>query len=178
MGAKPELQRNIVSACMNEFRKMKLMAEGAMAQLSEAQLHERINPHQNCVVVIVQHLEGNMLSRWTDFLTTDGEKAGRDREAEFAPRRWSRAEMMAAWNRGWDALFAALSELTDNDLGRIVYIRNEAHTVFEAINRQTAHYALHLGQILLIGKHMRGAGWKYLTIPPGGSAAFNKSKGL
>ena len=110
---------------------------------------------------------GNMRSRWTDFLTTDGEKPDRDRETEFAERNWSRSELMAEWERGWNQLFEALAALTDDDLGRIVRIRNEPHTVFEAINRQTAHYSVHVGQILLIGKHLRGAAWQYLAIPPG-----------
>lgn len=164
----------IIQTCRAEFRKTRATAERALAQLSDDQLHIRINPHQNSVAVIVQHLAGNMLSRWTDFPQSDGEKPQRDREGEFVERGLPRAELMALWNRGWAALFAALEPLRDEVLETTVTIRGEPHTVFHAINRQTAHYNLHLGQILLIGKHLQGETWKYLSIPPGGSAEFNR----
>jgi FMN phosphatase YigB (HAD superfamily) len=170
--------RPIVDACAKEFCKLKATAEKAIAQLTDAQLHARINPHQNSVTVIVQHLVGNMRSRWTDWLTTDGEKPDRDREQEFADRSWTRPEMLTAWEDGWALLLGALAQVGDADLGQVVLIRKEPHTAFEAINRQTAHYATHVGQILLIAKHLCGDRWQYLTIPPGGSAAFNQAKGL
>lgn len=169
--------RHIIDMCVAEFDKTRRMCEAAIAQLSDAQLHVRINPHQNSIAVIVQHMAGNMISRFTDFLTSDGEKPTRDREGEFADRQLSRTELLALWQSGWEAVLAALRGLSDADLSRTVTIRGEAHTVFQAINRQTAHYALHMGQILLIGKHLLGERWRYLTIAPGASDAFNRSMG-
>ena len=168
----------ILHACLAEFRSLKKMAEVALHQLDDSQFHIKINPLQNSIAAILQHIAGNMLSRWTDFLTTDGEKPNRDREAEFADQSLSRDQLLALWEQGWKVLFDALSPLTDADLHRIVHIRNEPHTVFQAINRQTAHYATHVGQILLIAKHLVGPTWKYATIPPGQSNAFNAAKGL
>lgn len=168
----------IVDACAAEFRKIKSQCEAAMAQLGDDQLHVRINPHQNSIAVIVQHMAGNMLSRWTDFLHADGEKPTRDRESEFVERGLSRGELMAQWERGWAALFAALGDLRDADLMRTIHIRREPHTVIGALTRQISHYAQHLGQIVLIGKHIRGAEWRYLSIPPGQSAAFNAARGM
>lgn len=168
----------ILDVCMAEFRKTKAMAEAAFVQLADDQFHQRINPLQNPIASIIQHLHGNMLSRFTDFLTTDGEKPDRDRESEFSPSQLSRAQLMALWEEGWSCLFAALAPLTDADLHRIVTIRTEPHTVFQAINRQTAHYAFHTAQILLIAKHLVGERWSYVTIAPGGSGAFNQAKGM
>jgi hypothetical protein len=168
----------ILGTCIAEFRNTKQMAEKCFAQLGDDQLHKRINPHQNSIAVIVQHVSGNMLSRWTNFLTSDGEKPDRNRESEFDERKLPRAQLMERWERGWSALFDALEGLTDADLWRIVHIRNEPHTVFHAINRQTAHYNLHLGQIQLIAKHLRGEAWNYLSIPPGGTKEFNARMGV
>ncbi|MGE0480387.1 MAG: DUF1572 family protein [Phycisphaerae bacterium] len=168
----------VLDACVAEFRTTRAQCEKCFAQLSDDELHVRINPHQNSIAVIIQHVAGNMLSRWTDFLTTDGEKPDRDRESEFEERRLPRAALMALWERGWAALFGALAALRDEDLQRTVHIRTEPYTVFGAISRQIAHYNLHLGQIQVIGKHLRGAQWQYLSIPPGGTAAFNRRKGL
>lgn len=168
----------ILTACIAEFRKTKAACEHCFDQIRDNELHVRINPHQNSVAVIIQHVAGNMLSRWTDFLTTDGEKPGRDRESEFVERSLARSALLDLWNRGWGTLFDALAPLSDADLKRVVTIRNEPHTVFEAINRQTAHYNLHLGQIQVIAKHLRGGAWRYLSIPPGGSAAFNAARGV
>lgn len=169
---------SILAACIDEFRKTQRGVEACLAQLDDDELHVRINPLQNSVAVILQHVAGNLRSRWTDFLRSDGEKPDRDRETEFEETRLSRAELMRRWQAGWQALFEALSPLTDADLSRIVLIRREPHTVFQAILRQTAHYNLHLGQIQLIGKHLRGPAWKYLSIPPGQSASFNQRMGL
>lgn len=168
----------IMPVCIAEFGKMKLRAEKAMAQVTFEQCLERINPLQNSIAAVVKHLAGNMRSRWTDFLSSDGEKLNRDRESEFEPDYRSREQMMGAWEAGWKCLFDTLGKLGEADLGRTVYIRKEAHSVFKAINRQTAHYAHHIGQICLIAKHLKGEGWEYLTIPPGGSEAFNREKGM
>ncbi|MFN0135611.1 MAG: DUF1572 family protein [Phycisphaerae bacterium] len=170
--------RSILDECLAEFRKTKQHAERCMAQLSDEQLHVRINTQQNSIAVIIQHLHGNMLSRFTDFLTSDGEKPTRDREGEFVERGRSRAELMAMWEAGWAAVFGTLALLSDADLSRVVHIRLEPHTVFRAINRQTAHYNLHLGQIQVIAKHLRGEGWEYISIAPGGTAAFNRQMGM
>jgi Protein of unknown function (DUF1572) len=170
--------RTTIVAFETEFRKTKSSCESAMAQLTDAELHARINPRQNSIAVIVQHLHGNMRSRWTDFLATDGEKPDRDRESEFADRDLPRPQLMALWEEGWRCVFDALAPLTDDDLGRTVKIRSEPHTVALAITRQVAHYGWHAGQIALIGKHFAGERWKYLTIPPGGSQPFNRRMGV
>ncbi len=169
---------SLLAACIAEFRKTRSIAERCIEQLNDEELHARINPRQNSVAVIMQHVAGNMLSRWTDFLTSDGEKPGRDREQEFEERGRSRAALLELWQRGWEALFTALEALTDADLRRQVYIRKEPHSVAQAIIRQMAHYNLHLGQIQVIGKHLRGAAWEYISIPPGGSAEFNARMGM
>jgi hypothetical protein len=170
----------ILSAIVKEFRKTKQMAERAFEQLDDADFTFRLNADQNSLYVIVKHLSGNMISRWTDFLTSDGEKPGRDRDEEFAEPAGPvfRADVLALWDRGWSCVFSALEGLTDADLGRTVYIRTEPHSVFEAINRQTAHYAYHVGQIVLLAKHVKGPDWKYITIPRGRSDQFNRKMGL
>jgi hypothetical protein len=167
-------QSPILHALLDEFRKTKRLAEGAFVQLGEEDFFFRLSPRQNSIYVIVKHMAGNMHSRWTDFLTSDGEKPGRDRESEFVEAVVPRAAVMQTWERGWACVFAALEGLTDADLSRTVTIRGEPHTVVLAAVRQVAHYAYHVGQILLIAKHLRGDRWNYLTIPPGGSEAFNR----
>jgi hypothetical protein len=171
-------QRITLEAFELEFKRSKHSAESAMAQLDDGQLHVQINAHQNGIAAIVQHMAGNMVSRFTDFLTTDGEKPDRDREGEFIDRRLGRGELLALWDRGWSCVFAALAPLSDGDLGRTVLIRREAHTVSAAVARQLAHYAWHAGQIALIAKHLKGDAWQYVTIPPGNSAEFNRTMGM
>lgn len=170
--------RTTVEAFEQEFRKTRAACEGAMRQVDDAGLHARINERQNSIAVIVQHLHGNMLSRWTDFLNSDGEKPTRNREGEFAERGLSRQELMRLWEEGWECVFDALAALSDADLARTVEIRNEPHTVALAIVRQIAHYSWHAGQIALIAKHLVGEKWNYLTVPPGGSDAFNRKMGV
>ena len=170
--------RRLLQTFESEFRKTKRQAEAAIAQVNDAGLHARLNPRQNSIAVIVQHIAGNMLSRFTDFLTSDGEKPDRDRESEFVDRDLPRSELMQLWERGWACLFGAIAPLTDADLERTVTIRREPHSVFLALVRQTAHYAWHAGQIALIAKHLKGEGWQYLTIPPGGSGEFNRKMGV
>jgi hypothetical protein len=167
----------VLLALIDELRKTKGMAERAFEQLDDEDFFFKLSPRQNSIAVIVKHLSGNMLSRWTDFLTSDGEKPGRDRESEFVEELVPRATIMQTWEKGWGAVFAAMEPLTDADLARTVTIRGEAHTVAMAAVRQVAHYAYHVGQILLIAKHVRGEKWKYLTVPPGGSAEFNRKMG-
>ena len=152
------------------------MAERAFEQLDDADFFFRLGPRQNSIHVIVKHMAGNMHSRWTDFLTSDGEKPDRDRESEFVEDVVPREQVLRTWAAGWAAVFAALGPLSDADLGRTVRIRGEPMTVAAAIVRQVEHYGYHVGQIVLIAKHVRGEQWSYLTIPPGGSVAFNQAK--
>jgi hypothetical protein len=147
------------------FRSFKAQAEGAMEQVSDEQLFVALDEESNSIAIIVKHMTGNMRSRWTEFLTTDGEKPDRNRDSEFEQPPATRAELMDTWERGWDCVFAAIDPLTDADLGRTVTIRGEAHSVMQAIHRQVAHYACHSGQIVLLAKHFRGSGWKSLSIP-------------
>ena len=142
------------------FHQYKRMAEGAMAQLADEQLTTALDPEMNCIAQIVKHMTGNMRSRWTDFLTSDGEKPTRNRDSEFEQPPATRAELMAMWDQGWGCLFGALDGLTDVDLGRTITIRGEAHSVMQAINRQVAHYAYHCGQIVFLAKHLQSADWK------------------
>jgi len=158
------------------FRKYKQLAGDALAQLDDEEFFAQIDAEANSVAVIVKHLAGNMRSRWTDFLTTDGEKPNRDRDAEFRlEAETTRAEMMEWWEAGWRCVFAAVESLDSSDLLRTVTIRGEPHTVFKAINRQLAHYTYHVGQIVLLAKHFKSGEWKSLSIAPGASEAFNRS---
>src|SRR3954451_21671884 len=168
----------VLSALYGEFHRYKREAEQAFAQLRDEDFFVRLNAQQNSIYVIVKHLHGNMLSRWTDFLTSDGEKPDRDREREFVEQVVPRDEVMRLWDEGWRCVFAAVEALQPGDLTRTVTIRGEPMTVVDAIARQVAHYAYHVGQILLIAKHLtvsRGKAWRYLTIAPGGSDAFNRT---
>ena len=156
------------------FRYYKKLAERAMAQASDAQLFAALDGEGNSIAVIVKHMAGNMRSRWTDFLSSDGEKANRNRDSEFEEPPANREALLAVWESGWSCLFTALEPLTEADLGRTVTIRGEAHSVMQAINRQIAHYAHHIGQIVLLAKHFAGERWESLTIPRRGSAEFNR----
>jgi hypothetical protein len=159
------------------MRYYKHLGEQAMRQIPDEALTIALDPESNSIGVIVRHLSGNMRSRWTDFLTSDGEKPGRDRDSEFQPQSMTRAEVLSAWEEGWKIAFAALGELTDADLNRTIRIRTEAHSVMQAIHRQVAHYAYHIGQMVFIAKHLSGERWKSLTIPRGKSAEFNARVG-
>ena len=164
----------ILSVAIEELQKVKKLADKAIEQLSDAQLHVTIDPESNSVAIIMRHMAGNMRSRWIDFLTSDGEKANRMRDGEFEDPNQSRADLLAEWEHGWQCVFDALSPLTDADLQRIVMIRSEPHTVYKAISRQVAHYAGHAYQILFLAKHLLGANWKTLSIPRGQSEEFNR----
>jgi hypothetical protein len=156
------------------FTYYKKLAERAMDQVADADLFTAIDGEANSIAVIVKHMAGNMRSRWTNFLSTDGEKPGRDRDSEFENPSATRAELLALWESGWDCLFSALRPLTDADLPRTITIRGEAHSVMQAINRQLAHYPHHIGQIVLLAKHFAGDGWQSLSVPRRGSAEFNR----
>ena len=156
------------------FRQYKGLAESAISQVTDEQLTAALDPEMNCIAQIVKHMAGNMRSRWTDFLTTDGEKPSRNRDSEFEEPPATREEMMALWNEGWSCLLRALEGLTDDDLNRTVTIRGEAHSVMQAINRQVAHYASHCGQIIFLAKHLQSANWKCLSVPRKKSEEFNR----
>jgi hypothetical protein len=165
-----------ITSVIKLFQNYKRQGDRTFDQLSEEELLWRPNSASNSIAMIVQHMEGNMLSRWTNFMTEDGEKEWRKRDAEFDFTKISKSEMTEMWSRGWDCLFEALNSIKEKDLEKIIYIRNQGHTVLEAINRQLAHYSLHIGQILYIGKMLRGEEWQSLSIAKGGSEAFNKEK--
>jgi len=156
------------------FRQYKRLAERAMEQVTDAQLFSAIDAEANSIAIIAKHMTGNMRSRWTDFLTTDGEKPDRNRDNEFADPPATRAALLAEWEIGWARVFAALERLTDEDLSRTVTIRGEPHSVMQAVNRQLAHYPHHVGQIVLLAKHFAGERWQSLSIPRNRSAEFNR----
>lgn len=159
-----------------QFGYYKMLGDKTFMQLTDEQLFWQSNQESSSIAMIVQHLSGNMRSRWSDFLTSDGEKIWRDRETEFEVKTTSRKELLAKWNAGWQCLFEAINSLTDSDLEKEIYIRNQGHTVVEAINRQLAHYPYHIGQIVFLGKMLCNENWKSLSIPKGNSDEFNTSK--
>ena len=164
-----------LSDALRSFRSYKRLAEEAMAQASDEDLFRFIDPEANSIAMLVKHMTGNMRSRWTDFLTSDGEKPNRHRDQEFiiAPGA-TRAEVMQRWDEGWQCLFAAITSLTSEDLLRTVSIAGREHTVLQAINRQLLHYAGHINQIILLAKHFRGLEWKTLSIPKGKSETVTR----
>jgi hypothetical protein len=165
-----------LNSVKKEFERYKSLGEKTFLQLKDEDLFWQYNDESNSIAIIVQHIAGNILSRWTDFLTSDGEKPWRDRDIEFNNDIKSREELLAKWNEGWDCLFNALNSIKEGDWQKKVYIRNEPHTVTEAINRQLAHYPYHIGQIVFIGKMIAGERWDSLSIPKGKSEAFNEEK--
>lgn len=167
---------NFLASARALFRYYRDLGEKALAQLPDDRIHWQISPESNSVAILVKHLSGNMLSRFTDFLSTDGEKPWRDRDAEFENDYADKNQLMAAWDAGWDCLLDAVDALDDADLGRIVYIRNQGHTVLEALNRQLCHYPYHVGQLIFLCKIVSGSAWQSLSIPKGGSQAFNEEK--
>ena len=156
------------------FHQFKKLAEAAIAQVADEHLTATLDDEANSIAIVVKHMAGNMRSRWTDFLSTDGEKPNRDRDSEFILPPPTRAELMKLWEEGWDCLFGALAPLHDEDLSRAIAIRGEPHSVMQAINRQLMHYTLHCGQIVLLAKHFAHPNWKPLTIPRNKSADFNR----
>ena len=155
------------------FRYYQRLGANAIAQCPDDKLCAEIDPESNSVAMIVKHLSGNMRSRWSNFLTTDGEKPDRHRDTEFEDAPATRAEIVALWDAGWNYLFEALTSLTDADLSRTITIRTEPHSVTQAINRQVAHYSYHVGQIVYLSRHLAGSNWRTLTIPRKKSGEFN-----
>ena len=159
------------------FRTVKGLADRALAQVDAARWFEPLGPDENSIALVMKHLSGNMRSRWTDFLTTDGEKPDRNRDSEFEVGGGDTPESIRArWEEGWALLFRALEPLGEEDLGRTVTIRGEPHTVLQAVNRQTSHYSYHVGQIVTLARHIAGPAWTSLSIPRGKSKEFEVSK--
>ena len=162
---------------IGQFRKYHELAGGALAQVEDADFFRTIDPESNSIALIVKHISGNMRSRWTDFLTSDGEKADRNRDTEFELEpRDTRETILARWEEGWTLLFAALAPLTETDLSREVPIRGEPHTVLQAVHRQLTHYAYHVGQIVFLARHFAGGRWRSLSIPKGKSKEFEVAR--
>lgn len=164
---------HFLSTSRFEFERMKKMAETAFSRISDPEFDLQISPNDNSVRIIVQHLAGNMLSRWTDFLTSDGEKSWRKRDEEFEAQQISRSELMGLWEKGWIELFKAIDSIGENQVLDHITIRNEKLTVMQALQRQIAHYSYHTGQIIFLIKHIKGESWQSLSIPKGKSAEFS-----
>jgi len=169
-----EFTTSCLTDAISLFRYYKKLGDGALAQLSDEQVYTTLDPEMNSVAIIIKHLSGNMLSRWTGFPDADGESATRNRDAEFVDPPAQRAEVVQQWEDGWNCVFGALKRLTDADLPRRVTIRGEAHSVMQAIHRQLAHYAYHVGQIVFLAKHLQSENWRSLSIPRNQSAQFNQ----
>jgi uncharacterized protein DUF1572 len=167
------IEQHVIDDGLLQLRKLKEVADKALAQVKEDNLFAVLDPEANSIAVIMKHMAGNMRSRWTDFLTADGEKPDRNRDDEFIVGGGNtRAQLLAAWEDGWNLLFTTIAALKPDDLGKTVQIRGQAHTVVEAINRQLIHYAEHVGQIVLLAKHYAGANWRSLSIPRGKSQEY------
>ena len=165
---------NYHADAVNSFRMYKKLAEKAIAQVSDEEFFRAIDDEANSIAVIVKHIAGNLVSRWTDFLTSDGEKPDRNRDAEFELIGDSRSSLMEFWERGWRTLFDSVEPLTADDFSRTVTIRGEPHAIAEALNRQMTHYSYHVGQIALLAKHFRSSEWQTLSVPKNRSAEYNK----
>lgn len=170
------MNKEFLSSAIKQFEYYKLLGEKTIAQLPDDKLVWQYNAESNSIATIVKHLSGNMQSRWTDFLTTDGEKEWRKRDGEFENDIKSKKEVLEIWNQGWDCLFNALNSIAENDYDKLVYIRNQVHTITEAVNRQLAHYPYHVGQIVFIGKMICDEKWTSLSIPKGNSNTYNAEK--
>jgi uncharacterized protein DUF1572 len=169
-----QFSTSYIEDSLSLFRYYKKLGEGALEQVSDEQLFAALDPEMNSIAIIVKHIAGNMRSRWTDFLTSDGEKPDRNRDTEFEHPPSTRAELLKIWNDGWGRVFSALEPLSDSDLERTVTIRGEAHSVMQAINRQIAHYSYHVGQIVFLAKHLNASDWKSLSVPRNKSSEFNR----
>ena len=165
-----------LNSVKKRFKYYQLLGEQTFAQLEDEHLFWQYNEDSNSIATIVQHLSGNMISRWTDFLNSDGEKPWRNRDTEFEDTIKTREELLIVWNEGWDCLFRALNAIQLSDWEKVIYIRGESHSIVDAINRQLSHYPYHVGQIVFIGKMLAGQNWMSLSIPKGKSEVFNAEK--
>ena len=171
-----EINNFYLESVKKQFLYYKTLGEKAIDQLEPEQLFIAVNEDTNSIATIIKHISGNMLSRWTDFLTTDGEKEWRNRDDEFETTIQTKEDVLESWNIGWDCFFNALNSLTPEQLTSIIYIRNEGHTVVEAINRQLAHYPYHIGQMVFYAKMLKQSEWKSLSIPKNKSNSYNADK--
>jgi hypothetical protein len=171
-----EANISYLESAKKQFLYYKMLGEKAIEQLEPQQLFISVNEDTNSIATIIKHISGNMLSRWTDFLTSDGEKEWRNRDAEFENDLQSKEEVLTAWNKGWDCFENALNNLNPEQLSDIIYIRNEGHMVVEAINRQLAHYPYHIGQIVFYAKQLKNSSWESLSIPRNKSGNYNAEK--
>ncbi len=165
---------NYHADALESFRNYKKLAERAIEQVSDEDFFHAIDAEANSIAVVVKHIAGNLNSRWSDFLTTDGEKPSRNRDTEFETAGGTRESLMKFWEGGWQILFDAIGPLTDDDFSKTITIRGEPHTIVEAINRQLTHYAYHIGQIVLLAKHFKSTDWKTFSVPKNKSAEFNR----
>ncbi len=172
----PPMKKNYLEGLSKQFRYYKMLGDKTFAQLSDEQLFYRTDGEANSIAVIVKHLHGNMMSRWTDFLTSDGEKTWRNRDGEFDADITTRETLLQKWNEGWECLFTALASVNEDNFENLVYIRNMGHTIPEAFNRQLAHYAYHVGQIVFLGRMQKKDAWESLSIPKGKSKDYNNRK--
>ncbi|RKE94725.1 DUF1572 family protein [Ichthyenterobacterium magnum] len=170
------MKDSYLTSITKQFEYYKSLGDKTFNQLSFEELQKEFSQDSNSISIIVKHLAGNMLSRWTNFLNEDGEKEWRHRDQEFIDTFTSKDELLKTWNLGWECLFKAIKPLSQNDLERIIYIRNQGHTITEAINRQLSHYSYHVGQIAFIGKLIKGKHWQSLSIPKGKSSNYNQEK--
>ncbi|MEO1098126.1 MAG: DUF1572 domain-containing protein [Bacteroidota bacterium] len=171
-----DFSQNYLQSILKQFKYYKFLGDRTFEQLKEEQLFWQYNEASNSIAIIVNHISGNMKSRWTDFLTADCEKEWRNRDQEFEDVIKTKSELFQKWEEGWTCLFQALESINEENFDTVVYIRNQGHTVVEAINRQLAHYASHLGQIVYLGKMLKGDTWESLSIPKGKSGEYNKNK--
>ncbi|WP_297795173.1 DUF1572 family protein [uncultured Eudoraea sp.] len=170
------LPADYLKSILFESQRYKSLGDKTFIQLNESDIHWKYESSGNSIAVVVKHLSGNMLSRWTNFLTEDGEKIWRNRDSEFEASYKTKKEMLTAWETGWNCFFKAIQQVNSENFENKIKIRNEPHTLIEALNRQLAHYSYHVGQIVLIGKTIKGKSWVSLSIPKGQSEAYNKSK--
>ena len=170
------MKNNYLASVKKQFEYYKNLGDRTFDQLTEEEIHWQYNAESNSMAIMVNHLQGNMKSRWTDFLTSDGEKEWRNRDQEFEDTIKTKQEMLHKWNEGWACLFTALDSINEDNFDTDIYIRNQRHSIVEAINRQLAHYSYHVGQIVFLGRMLKGGEWKSLSIPKGKSADFNKEK--
>lgn len=170
------MESEYLQSIKKQFEYYKSVGERTFDQLDEKDFFWQFNEESNSIAIIVNHLWGNMKSRWTDFLTSDGEKEWRNRDLEFEPVIKTKEELLTKWNDGWECLFDALNSINEDTFDTEIYIRNQSHSIIEAINRQFAHYSYHIGQIVYIGRMIKGSEWESLTIPKGKSSDFNQAK--
>ena len=168
------IEETSLQSVLKEFRDYKILGDKTFAQLEEKDFHFQPNSECNSIATLIQHLHGNMLSRWTNFLTEDGEKEWRKRDDEFEVHSFSKEKLIQLWEEGWKLVFDTIGSLKEDDLNKTIYIRSKPHSVIAAINRQLTHYAGHVGQIILLGKIIKAADWQTLSIPKGQSAIFSE----